>query len=472
LYNALVNQHLQQQKKQSSPSPDSLKDAAVFASTLLASAEYHLRIESKNPALGKASITCTPFTAASPTAATCTSLKRDSSDGPIELESNALSTHSLLPLHLLAESSNLALEHAQPLSSASSAASASSLAPDRQAIENSMQPLLAASSLMNNDAGRFAAASNRATFKQPPSSMFDSNVDSTPQSPTACYALSAPSPLSSPRHHSTQTTSRRFAPPSSSSLSSNATPLHQAILAGDLAQCTELLQRDRSLIMSRDCNGCTPLHIAIQADHMQIVHLLLGIKLSLINVRDCSGQTALHYAAMYNRTAALALMFDKQATSDDAHAPNSLAASTTEVIDIDTDSKDYRGQTPLHLAVLHGHVQAVLMLLRNRACPNAISAAGDCRSAIHLATNSCSTSTDILQALIEFKADLNARENTLGLSPLHLAAVQGNAAHAKLLLHYRADHRLQDYRQRTALQVALEGSHMQLADLLCEQQQS
>ena len=48
-----------------------------------------------------------------------------------------------------------------------------------------------------------------------------------------------------------------------------------------------------------------------------------------------------------------------------------------------TRAKDAQGHTPLHLAAMHGHADAVDILLHNNADPNAIDGAG--RTALALA---------------------------------------------------------------------------------------
>ena len=118
-----------------------------------------------------------------------------------------------------------------------------------------------------------------------------------------------------------------------------------------------------------------------------------------------------------------------------------------------TSGLDSLGRTPLHYAALYGRLEIAVVLLSNGAESGARSGASDFqRTPLHLATISQNTKTsvDLMQCLLDAKADINAVDGQNNTS-LHLACLSGNFQKSAFLLGKGADYRMQGFNLKTAL---------------------
>jgi tetratricopeptide (TPR) repeat protein len=124
------------------------------------------------------------------------------------------------------------------------------------------------------------------------------------------------------------------------------TPLHQAILKGDL-------EAVRSLLVTADVNtpdsqGNTSLHVAVLQNNIAVVALLVEAKAAL-DVKNIEGLTPLHLAAANGSVACAQLLLENKAA---IHA------------------KEEGGRTPLYLATQKDHQETMQVLLKHGANEN------------------------------------------------------------------------------------------------------
>lgn len=187
------------------------------------------------------------------------------------------------------------------------------------------------------------------------------------------------------------------------------TALHIASALGSLAAVRSLLDNieNRSDIQARDFTGRTPLHAAAQEGHAHIVKELLSHGMLQgsaprspkgdfdLNAPDAQGDTALHVAAAKGYSHVIRVM-------------QRLAGPSLKDC-----CRNTAGYTPLHLAAMEGHHDAVVQLLE-------------------------STSNSLADSLL-------SPDDTEGMypatpTPLHLASVRGHVKVVKTLLSWMRYH--------------------------------
>lgn len=161
--------------------------------------------------------------------------------------------------------------------------------------------------------------------------------------------------------------------------------------------------------------GKTPLHIAVERNRKEITLELLQHSNKLdINTQDKQGRTALHIASLKGESTIVQKLID-------------LGANV--------HLKDNRYWTPLNYAASYQQDQVVIILLDNKADPNAANLQG--WSSVH----SCALQDHghILKLLIQrYGAEVN-RPSYNGYTPLHLAVINENIDAITILVENEAD---------------------------------
>ncbi|MBI4472881.1 MAG: sigma-70 family RNA polymerase sigma factor [Acidobacteria bacterium] len=225
------------------------------------------------------------------------------------------------------------------------------------------------------------------------------------------------------------------------------TVLHllKAARSGDTARVKALLEADPRLIAARDPLGNTALIIAVNSGHHELARLLF----------DSGVQPDFHEAAAIGDTELVARLLDRN--------PALLNSFSRE------------GFPALALAAHFGHADTVQFLLERSADIDLRSGHPLGVTPLHAALFGASLfgRTDASRLLIESGADVNLRRGgegwpRAGWTALHYAAGCGFKELVPLILARGADVPAIDAAGNTALQVALQAGHLEIAKMLGE----
>ena len=163
------------------------------------------------------------------------------------------------------------------------------------------------------------------------------------------------------------------------------TPLHVAAMGGDV-ELVKFLLNNKAEACAKTFQGYTPLHNAASIANLEIVKLLVNANPACVNETNRAGMTPLFSACGTNAEVTAFLIASK--ANVNAHTPD--------------------GTTPLHVAALKRHADCVALLLKNGASVNARDNQGN--NAAHLDLSKVKNPhKEVLQVLIAYKIDLNAR---------------------------------------------------------------
>nr|QLH02045.1 pyrexia [Agasicles hygrophila] len=192
--------------------------------------------------------------------------------------------------------------------------------------------------------------------------------------------------------------------------------LHCAVRANAIA-CVKLFTEEGADVAQGENTGVTPIHLAADLGHPQCLRILLEHKSIFVNTptKD-KEQTPLHLAAESGYVECIEILLDNGA---------------------DANVRNYRAQSPLHLAARAQAYDCVEMLLRKA---NADPKMYDCdkRTPLHCAVGKAARSYDIIEILISYEADINAKDQ-YGYTPLHIAALNELSQCVEVLLYHGAD---------------------------------
>ena len=134
----------------------------------------------------------------------------------------------------------------------------------------------------------------------------------------------------------------------------------------------------------------------------------------------------------------------------------SVVVSLINNTEIDMDSRDEYGYSPLHWASKKGHTETVLALINNGANVNSEDQYG--KAPLHRASENGHTETTL--ALINKGANVNS-EDQYGKTPLHRASENGHTETALALINNEANvnSKGQGYFNQTPLYLASENGH-------------
>ncbi|GJQ67948.1 Wtrw [Trypoxylus dichotomus] len=192
--------------------------------------------------------------------------------------------------------------------------------------------------------------------------------------------------------------------------------LHCAVRANAVA-CVRLFTAEGADVGQVEYSGMSPIHLAADLGHVQCLKIMLEAKGNNVNAKTRERDlTALHLAADGGYVECIEVLLEKGA---------------------DTNVKNHRGQTPLHLAARAQAYDCVELLLRKGgADPNI--ADYDRRTALHAAVGKAARSYDIIEVLVRWGADVNAKDQ-YGYTPLHIAALNELSQCVEVLMFHGAD---------------------------------
>ena len=189
-----------------------------------------------------------------------------------------------------------------------------------------------------------------------------------------------------------------------------------------------------------DKQGNQVLHIATLQGHKQVIALLVKKYKCPIDSRNFSGQTPLH-------------LLCSQLPTENGYA---LIETFITEFKADVTSKDRNGDQPIHAAAQAGCTNAMISLILDRGChPN--SKGFKQRTLLHQTLAKGHTST--AKTLIEvFHRSLHCTDED-GNTPLHLSSLYGQIESVKILLYeYHAPIYVRNKAGKTALDLATEDS--------------
>ncbi|KAJ0393739.1 hypothetical protein P43SY_004711 [Pythium insidiosum] len=263
-----------------------------------------------------------------------------------------------------------------------------------------------------------------------------------------------------------------------------ATAIHLSAARGHIECLDALLRVNGRRTDLRDSSGRNALHLALQQtfDIDRLTRVFLDAKRmpddddTFQALEDRSGFNALHIAVLKGFTAvSLALIKGSHthldaSTRDGAWSPLHLAVMTEDLAIVQAlldagvlvDSIDNDGQTPLTMACLGGRLELIRLLLRAGANPAHQNK--QAHSPLHYLSAFC-RDRELLVELLSRGADVNAKTLKLN-TPLHFAAMSGNAVATAVLLEHGANPNEINEDKRSVVYLAKKWRHREVEDLV------
>ncbi|XP_046445039.1 serine/threonine-protein phosphatase 6 regulatory ankyrin repeat subunit A-like isoform X3 [Daphnia pulex] len=289
------------------------------------------------------------------------------------------------------------------------------------------------------------------------------------------------------------------------------TPLHMTAIHGRFMRAQMLLDRG-ALVDIGDKEGCTALHIAAAHGHELLIGVLLNVGADPSR-KGRSGMTPMHLAALSGYVECcrklLQVRGELDAQDDCGRTCLHLCAfkGNAECLDLlissgaDFNLIDSFGRIPLHYAASQAHFQCVYTLVSVGSSVNLTDSTG--ATALHYAA-AMDTDGKCVEYLLKRKADVSAldkqgysvlhyaaaggqhgalhvllkhfvipnsnghTDESMNVSPLHLAAYKGHKGGVTSLAAIHPDVNITDSSGRTALDLSAQFGHIECINALIE----
>jgi len=279
--------------------------------------------------------------------------------------------------------------------------------------------------------------------------------------------------------------------------SNSMTPLLCALSRFGSDEASRLLLAHGASFRARNENGQTPLHLASRHDHPGVVAELLNIGAD-VDAHDNHNLTPLFYASSATAQLLLERGASVHARNQSGQTPLHIASGArwgrSELVRLllrfgaDVDTRDSYNMTPLIYSLeALGPGEAAQPLLDHGASFQVRNLKG--QTPLHLAAASLYVLFDVVALLLKLGADVDAQDND-HMTPLHYALSSWSSpVHysmpsspsqssstplevVELLLKHGANVHLRNGRGKTPLQVALETSEREIAQLFLQHSQN
>lgn len=215
------------------------------------------------------------------------------------------------------------------------------------------------------------------------------------------------------------------------------TPLHAAVESEKPEVVRYLLQRGAKINTATVQDGTTPLHTACYKGNKEIVQILI-VAGANIEAKTVHGATPLVTAAFYGKKDIVECLksngakIDVDSKEGEVLAKSAIKANRTESYDelvkagADVNMTDENGKTMLQAAVEKNDIKTVEMLLKDGANVNVLCKYKESSNVTPLMTAVIDKNEAVVKSLLKANADLDVKENNLGLTALQIAIIQGN----------------------------------------------
>ncbi|MEE9442359.1 MAG: ankyrin repeat domain-containing protein [candidate division Zixibacteria bacterium] len=252
-----------------------------------------------------------------------------------------------------------------------------------------------------------------------------------------------------------------------------AAPIHDAAAAGDIEKVKKLIEDNPTSAGSFDNVRLLPIHWAALNGHLEVVRLLIEQGTG-VSAGDGDNTTPLICAVGRGHLDVVKYLIQQGASVDErdnyGNTPmlSATRSGSVEVVAYlaehggNLDEKTEHGSTLLLICISRNHPELARYLLERgadvNACPDPQS--------LPILRAVREGKTEIVEILLEFGAPVDYIEEKYGRSFLHLAAIKGDSAMAKLFIDHGADINKLDNAGKPPLFYALKYSHSTVVKFL------
>ncbi|KAM4600623.1 NF-kappa-B inhibitor epsilon [Polymixia lowei] len=218
----------------------------------------------------------------------------------------------------------------------------------------------------------------------------------------------------------------------------------------ETAQNTELNEQEENLLTTITEDGDTILHLAIIHEDEYFAHQLIQLfPKDVLDIQNNLYQTPLHLATYLSLPSVVQGLVEKGAG---------------------LELQDQDGNTPLHVACLHGRADCATKMTRD-VSPSKLAPVLETQNwrgltCLHLAT--LNRQHHLIDLLVKKGADLNIQEGTSGKTALHLAVELHDVPSVTLLLNKGANVDAAMFNGCTPLHLAVGRQDATIAHRLCQ----